>query len=124
MSSLGPDKVLAFLSSSEFEPLQEKDLRHITMKVLFLVSLATAKRISELHAISRIVLSRGHDLVLSYMSSFVAKTETATSPIPRSFLLKSLRDSAGYLEEGIVLCPVRALRVYLQKTESLTRRPR
>ena len=81
------------------------------MKVLFLVSLAMAKRISELHAISRIVLSRGHDLVLSYMSSFVAKTETATSPIPRSFLLKSLRDFAGYLEEGIVLCPVRALRV-------------
>ena len=69
------NKVLSFLSSSEFEPLEGKDLRRMTMKVLFLVSLATARRVGELHALSCIVPSKGRDLVLSYVSSFVAKTE-------------------------------------------------
>ena len=39
------NKVLTYLMSDAFEPLQDKDLRYITMKVLFLVSLATAKRV-------------------------------------------------------------------------------
>ena len=39
------NKVLTYLMSDAFEPLQDKDLRYITMKVVFLVSLATAKRV-------------------------------------------------------------------------------
>ena len=54
----------------------------------------------------------------------MAKTETVSSSIPRSFLLKSLKDFAGDLEEGTLLCLVRALRIYLSKTKSLSHCPR
>ena len=77
----------------------------------------------ELHALSRVVPSKGEDLVLSYLSSFVAKTESISNPIPRSFILKSLRDFAGDLPEGVKLCPVRALRIYLEKTNVISPRP-
>ena len=116
--------VLDYLRSSVFEPLSEKDLRTLSMKVLFLVSLATARRIGELQALSRVVPSQGEDLILSYLPSFIAKTETVNNPIPRSFVLKSLSGFAGNLEEGPLLCPVRALRVYLDRTKSLVHRPR
>ena len=43
--------------------------------VLFLLSLATAKRV-ELQAISCRVASQGHDLSLAYLPEFVAKTES------------------------------------------------
>ena len=42
-----------------------------------------------------------------------------TNPIPRSFLLKSLRDFAGDFEEVTLLCHVRALRICLRRTEFL-----
>ena len=81
------DVVLKHLMSSAYEPLEQQDLRTITKKALFLVALATAKRVGELHALSRVVPSKGEDLVLSYLSSFVAKTESILNPIPRSFIL-------------------------------------
>ena len=44
--------VLTFLRSSPFEPLSNASLRDITRKTLFLVALATAKRVGELQALS------------------------------------------------------------------------
>ena len=44
--------------------------------------------------------------------------ERADRPLPHSFLLKSLSDFAGDLEGGSRLCPVRALRIYLDRTKS------
>ena len=118
------NKVLKFLMSSSFEPLEQMDLRTMSMKVLFLVALATAKRVGELQALSAIVPSQGRDLVLTYLSSFVAKTESVTNPLPRSCVLKSLVDFAGDLDEGSLLCPVRALKIYLEKTKTLSPRPK
>ena len=43
----------------------------------------------------------------------MAKTESLSNPIPRSFLVKSLSDFAAGLQEELLLCPVRALRIYL-----------
>ena len=45
-------KVLSFLLSDKFEPLEQKSLRVIT-QVLFLVALATSKRVGEIQALSR-----------------------------------------------------------------------
>ena len=67
------DVVLRHLSSLAYEPLQSQSLRTITKKVLFLVSLATAKRVGELQALSRVVPRSGDDLILSYLPFFVAK---------------------------------------------------
>ena len=116
------DDVLKHLNSTTYEPLDSAPLRELTKKTLFLVSLATAKRVSELQSLSASVASRGQDLSLSYLPSFVAKTESVSNPLPRSFLLKSLEDFVGNLEEERLLCPVRALRIYLARTRSITNR--
>ena len=97
--------VLRFLIFEEFEPLGNKSLRVLTQKTLFLVSLATAKRVGELQVLSSKVPSLGEDLVLSYLQSFIAKIESISNPITRSFSLKSLSDLAGDLSEDLLLCP-------------------
>ena len=47
--------VVTYLNSSVFEPLRVASLRNPTKKVLFLLALATAKRVGELQALSRLV---------------------------------------------------------------------
>ena len=64
------DKVLHHLMSSAYEPLESQGLRTLTKKTLFLVALATAKRVGELQALSRVVPSSGDDLALSYLPFF------------------------------------------------------
>ena len=81
--------------------------------------MATAKRVGELQAFSRSVAFSGKDLSLSYLPEFVAKTESERNPLPCSFLVQSLEDFVGDLPENRLLCPVRAIRVYLQCTEAL-----
>ena len=81
--------VLNFLRSSPFEPLSSASLRDLTRKTLFLIALATAKRVGELQALSRPVSFSSSAAGLSYVPEFVAKTETATRPIPCSFEVQS-----------------------------------
>ena len=111
--------VLSFLRGPPFKPLSSCSLRDLTRKVLFLLSLATAHRVGELQALSAQVCSSGDDLFLSYLPEFRAKTESSVRPLPRSFPVRSLRDFVGFLPEELLLCPVRALRVYISRTESL-----
>ena len=117
------DVVLKFLMSDKFEPLQSLSLRTLTVKTLFLVALATVKRVSELQALSKVVSSQGRDLILSYLPIFIAKTESVSNPLPRTFKLLSLSDFAFGLEEGSLLCPVRALSIYLKRTKEIVGRP-
>ena len=49
-------KVLTYLVSPAFEPLSQASFRTLTMKTLFLLALATAKRVGELQALSSITL--------------------------------------------------------------------
>ena len=105
--------------SSAYEPLESQLLRTLTKKTLFLVSLATAKRVSEMQAVSRVVPRSGDDLILSFLLFFVAKTESPSNPLPQYFRLRSLKDFAHGLEEGSLLCPVKALSIYLQQTKVL-----
>ena len=111
--------VLRYLNTSSFEPLSHAPLRALTQKVLFLLVLATAKRVGELQALSSIVTFVGGDACLSYVPQFVAKSESLTRSIPRSFLVKSLSDFVAGLDDDLLLCPVRALRIYLDRTNSL-----
>ena len=110
--------VLRFLNSSAFEPLSDAPLRALTQKVLFLLALATTKRVGELQALSSVVTFVHGDACLSYIPQFVAKSESLTRSIPRSFLVKSLSDFAAGLDADLLLCPVRALRIYLDRTAS------
>ena len=85
-------KVLTYLVSPAFEPLSQASFRALTLKTLFLLALATAKRVGELQALFSIVTFVGEDACLSYIPQFVAKSESHTCSIPRSFLVKSLAD--------------------------------
>ena len=111
--------VLRYLNTSAFEPLSVAPLRALTQRVLFLLVLATAKRVGELQALSSVVTFVHGDAYLSYVPQFVAKSESLTRSIPRSFLVKSLSDFEAGLNDDLLLCPVRALRFYLDRTASL-----
>ena len=113
-------KVLTYLVSPAFEPLSQAPFRALTLKTLFLLALATAKRVGELQVLSSIVTFVGGDACLSYIPQFVAKSELLTRSIPRSFLVKSLADFAAGLDIDLLLCPVRALRLYLLRARSLS----
>ena len=112
-------KALRFLISGAFEPLRDAPLRALSKKVLFLLALATAKRVGELQALSRIASFIVGDACPSYVPEFVVKSESRFRSIPRSFLVKSLSDFAAGLDDDLLLCPVRTLRIYLDRTLSL-----
>ena len=61
---------------------------------------------------------------LSYVPEFVAKTESALRPLPRSFGVPSLGDFAAGMPEDLLLCPVRAFSAYLDRTSGVVNRPR
>ena len=54
----------------------------------------------------------------------MAKTEPFSNPLPRSFLVTSLSDFDVGLEEDLLVCLVRALRIYLPRTDSFSPHPR
>ena len=107
------DVVLHHLMSAAYDPLETLSLRAWTKKALFLVALTIAKRVGVLQALSRCMSSVADDLVVLYLPHFLAKREHADAPLPRSFHVRSLRDFVGDLEEGSLLCPLCALRGYL-----------
>ena len=107
------DKVLQYLSGPPFEPLARASFLDKTKKALFLLAMATAKRVSELQALSFSVSFQGEDLVLYHDPFFRAKMESVSNPLPRSIIVPSLSDFAGDLPER-VQCPVRAIK-FLRK---------
>ena len=76
------DKILEYLSAPPFEPLAEASFRNKTRKALFLVAMATAKRVGELQALSFSVSHRGDYLVLHYdLFFFWQKQNRCHSPV-------------------------------------------
>ena len=104
---------MEYLSGPLFEPLAKASFLDKTRKALFLLAMATAKRVSELQALSFSVSFQGEDLVLYYDPFFRAKTESVANPLPRSVIVPSLSNFAGDLAER-VQCPVRAIK-FLRK---------
>ena len=76
------DKVLEYLSGPPFEPLADASFRNKTRKALFLVAMATAKRVGELQALSFSVSHRGDDLVLHYDPFFWQKQNRCRTHFP------------------------------------------
>ena len=110
------DVVLKHLTSNKFEPLDHTSLLNLTKKTIFLLALATAHRVSELQGLSRKVGFSSEGALISWRHSFRAKNDTKCKSLPRHFLVKSLQDLVGQEEEAL-LCPVRALRIYLKRTK-------
>ncbi len=114
--------VLRALQIAPFEPLQSADLRILSMKTLLLVALASIKRVGDLQAFSvdescqEFGPGDGH-VVLSPRPGYVPKVPTT----PFRDQVVSLQELP--LEEAdpalALLCPVRALRLYTDRTQSL-----
>ena len=77
----------------------------------------------ELHAVSSLFSFSGGDIFLSYLPEFRAKSKSAANPLPLYFRVRFLRDFVGDLPDELLLCPVRALQIYLNRTSSLSPRP-
>ena len=117
--------VLQSLTGAPYEPLQMCDERFLAQKTLFLLALASAKRIGELHALSyRVSHTRDWgEVSFAFVTGFVAKTQDPSSLAPRfeGFSVPAL-PNARKNRNGRLLCPVRAVKVYLDRTAS--HRPR
>ena len=73
-------KVLKYLVSPAFEPLSQAPFRALTLKTLFLLTLATAKRVGELQALSSVVTFVGGDACfLTFRSLSLSRSR---SPVP------------------------------------------
>ena len=116
--------VLHQLTKAPFEPLKEA-LKHLTFKTVFLLALGSGKRRSEIHAWLHKNIRHQSDWsnVSLYPSpSFLSKNQLAkegpdsVAPVVIPALAPSLDRS---LKGDRSLCPVRALRYYLDRTADL-----
>ena len=117
--------VLHQLTKAPFEPLKEASLKHLTFKTVFLLALGSGKRRSEIHAWLHKNIRHQSDWskVSLYPSpSFLSKNQLAkegpdsVAPVVIPALAPSLDRS---LKGDRSLCPVRALRYYLDRTADL-----
>ena len=89
--------VLNSLTAAPYEPLKDAEERLLAHKTLFLLALASAKRVGELHALSHCVShSVGwKEVSFSFVPGFVAKSQDQSCLDPRfeSFTIPALPKS-------------------------------
>ena len=111
--------VLQSLTGALHEHLRTCEERFLAQKTLFLLALASVKRIGELHALSyRVSHTRNWgEVSFSFVTGFVAMTQDSSSLAPRfeGFSVPALPNTRNN-RNGRLLCPVRAVRVYLDRT--------
>ena len=111
--------VLETLITEPYEPLEEASLKFLTHKCVFLLALASAKRVSELQALSgRIAHKEDWSSVsFDFARDFLAKTEvpSSTRNTIRSFQIPALSQLSSE-HNDLLLCPVRALKIYSRRT--------
>ena len=105
--------------------MKDTDLKHLTVKTAFLLALASGKRRSEIHAwVTNKVSNLGQweKVALFHSSDFIAKNQLAregsqsVSPVTIP-ALTTIVDRQ--FKEDRTLCPVRALRYYLDRTQDM-----
>ena len=115
--------VLAHLRNPPFEPVNTINLKFLTLKTVFLVSLATGRRCSEIHALSGQGFDIKYDLknnnyTLKFLPEFLAKNQ-APDQLSPSLCILPLETILAPDDRDVTLCPVRALRRYLHFTKTL-----
>ena len=117
--------VLHQLTKAPFEPLKEASLKHLTFKTVFLLALGSGKRRSEIHAWQHKNIRHQSDwskVSLFPSPSFLSKNQLAkegpgsVAPVVIPALAPTLDRS---LKSDRSLCPVRALRYYLDRTSDI-----
>ncbi|XP_062613927.1 uncharacterized protein LOC134275683 [Saccostrea cucullata] len=112
--------VLWALTKHPFEPIESMDLKFLIWKTVFLVALASASRVSELHALSikeSNYREESTGIRLLPNLQFLAKTQRlgrAWNPIfiPRF-------DRFATESDDLLLCPCRCLKMYRKRTRDI-----
>ena len=115
--------VLWSLTKAPYEPLDQATLQAVTWKTVFLLVFASAKRRSEIHALSiEDGCLRFNDLdgsvTLLSQAGFLSKTQLP-SVASEPFTIPSLSANCGRDDEERLLCPVRSLKFYLNLVKLL-----
>ena len=114
--------VLLSLTKAPYEPLQKATLSHLTWKTVFLLTMAAAKRRSEIHALSMeensLRFNRDGSVTFALQVGFLAKTQLPGT-VADPFSIPSLSKGLDHSDPDRLLCPVRAIKYYLDRTKPL-----
>ena len=118
--------VLSALLKPPFEPMATAGLKEISWKTYFLILLAAGRRRSDIHAVAanRVYSKEDNSQVILYpLLGFLPKAIDAAEGGARfqPITIPALTNSIGHGrdEPDRLLCPVRALKFYRQRTEQL-----
>lgn len=120
------DLVLDTLCGPPFEPLARAELKWLSYKTAFLLAITSAKRVSELHALSVSNTCMrwnpdGSGVTLWPNVAFLPKV-LSTSHLNQPIRLAQFNPPPGERTDRLErLCPVRALRAYVGATTSIRR---
>ena len=114
--------VLSALRDQPYEPLRKADMRLVTLKLAFLLSVTSARRISEIHALgvdnAHLVLNP-QSAILRVNRSFLPKTKTDIAINSKLELQAFYPEPKNHFENQQRLnCPIRALRIYLRRSNA------
>ena len=112
--------VLRALARAPFEPLAKAPLKWVTYKCAFLLSLASARRSSQIAALSiepDFLVWTHNGVKLSTKLGFLAKNQRVNFT-PEPISLQSIKAYSDTAEDKL-WCPVRALKYYVERTKSL-----
>ena len=113
------------VTKAPFEPMKDIDLNHLTLKTAFLPALASGKCRNKVHAwVANKVSNLGQweKVVLFTSSDFIAKNQLARegSQSVSAVTIPALTTIVDrQFKEHRTLCPVMALRYYLDQTKNL-----
>ena len=111
--------VLQGLKRFPFEPISHSDTRFLSLKTLFLLTLASGARRGEVRALIRtgITYTDRKEEVLVYPDpKFIPKTRRGVSS-GKPFIIRSLCHLVDRDSPDRLLCPVRALKAFLRRTK-------
>ncbi len=108
---------LAAFAEKDYEPLRQVNMEYLTYKMLFLVALGSARRFSELHALSvepPFLIGNPRSFTLAVNPAFVPKTATDSALSGDIELRAFFPDPSTKYERHLRhMCPVRALKICL-----------
>ena len=117
--------VLGSLVGAPYEPLDQVDLKFLALKTLFLLAVCSAKRVGELHALSVdeecIAWKPEGAGVRLWPNPFFLPKVLSAQAVNQVIDLDAFVSEQGRGHESRLLCPVRALRAYVERTLPLRR---
>ena len=114
--------IISDLNKAPYEPLKTADIKYITLKAVFLLTFAAARRRSEIHALSIeegcFRYDRNSDsITLLTQPGFLAKNQLPES-LPEPIVIPGRSQFCGSDTDDRLFCPVRAVIAYLSRVKA------